>query len=149
MSGADHPPGLGERVDPLQGPPDSLQLAIFEEHRSVKVFDGEDFTEVTLKDAMRHVAPPLVRETETEFIDLFLRKIHERLRERSNAEVCQAYFEEHIRKPGVFHKDPDGEGRVEEIQPASAKSVPLKSMSNAELTKLGLPVQRKNRHGTK
>lgn len=121
MSGADHPAGLAERFDPLYGPPNSLQRTIFE----------------------------ALQTTETEFMDLYLREIHERLRDRSNAEVCQAYFEKHIRKPVVLHREPRGDVRMEALQPASAKSVPLKSMSNAELTKLGLPVQRKNRHGTK
>jgi hypothetical protein len=141
---------LIEKFESFCEPRDSLQRKIFEAHRSVKVFDGEDFTELTLKDAMRQVPPPPARQADNERFyerpDSFFRNLvaHELLF-RPNAVVCQEYFEKDIRKPGVLHRDPRGDVRFEAIQPANAKSVPLKSMSNAELTKLGLPVQRKKR----
>lgn len=146
MSEPGHPLSLAEQFERFDEPPNSLQRAIFEAHRSVKVFGGEDFTELSLKDAMIGDIPSYTaQERDTTGTALSFRDDYQHRSDRATAVVCQEYYEKHIRKPGVLHKAPNGDVRLEAIQPASAKSVPLKSLSNAELTKLGLPIHRKTR----
>lgn len=145
MSGAEPPTSATEQFERFDTLPESVQRRI-RDVMPVRVFDGEKLIEmINFEDVLRgtiHNAVALPP-GETKFGMFFFREADHDY--PAAATVLKDHFEKHILKPNTMYKLRSGDPRMEAIPQASPTGIPLKSMGNAELIKLGLPTQRKTR----